>query len=81
MEWHGVKALQPLRTLLLRMLADGWGYTDAHTLFISVCLKKHLPREALPLIEYPSFTKNMKRKSMVTFYIQSCDVLISLKQY
>ena len=78
---HGVKAIHPLRTLLLRMLADSWGYTDAHALFVSECLKRHLPRDALPLIEYPSFAKNMKRKSMVTFYIECCDVLIHLKQY
>ena len=65
----------------MRMLEGSWGWTEAHARFVEICKKKYLPSEALPIIEYPSFPKNMKRTPMVGFYIDCCDVLIMLQKY
>ena len=78
---YGLKIIRPLRILLLRIFNENMGITNLHSLFLKLCNKYFVPKEALPILVYPGLFKNISNKYVVDYLIEGCDIYLKLKEY
>lgn len=52
-----------------------------HANFLALCKKYSVPKEALPILDYPGYFKHASKTAVSQFLINGCDLLITLKKY